>query len=43
MGAPTGVDVEALRTENESLRTERDEVRQTIEDLNARLGDEEGA
>jgi len=37
MGAPTGVDVEAMRTENEQLRKEREELRTTIEDLNSRL------
>mmetsp|Transcript_6617 Transcript_6617/g.17294 ORF Transcript_6617/g.17294 Transcript_6617/m.17294 type:complete len:97 (-) Transcript_6617:130-420(-) len=37
MGAPTGVDVEALRQDNENLRKEREELRSTINDLNARL------
>lgn len=37
MGAPTGVDVEALRAENETLRKEREELRSTIEELNGRL------
>ena len=40
MGAPTGVDVEALRAENEALRKEREELRSTIEDLNSRLTSE---
>ena len=29
MGAPTGVDVEAMRSENEQLRKEREELRAT--------------
>jgi len=37
MGAPTGVDVEAMRAENEQLRKEREELRSTIEELNGRL------
>jgi len=37
MGAPTGIDVEALRQENEALRKEREELRSTINELNARL------
>ncbi|KAJ1453305.1 hypothetical protein M885DRAFT_524713 [Pelagophyceae sp. CCMP2097] len=37
MGAPTGVDVEALRSENDELRKEREELRSTIDELNARL------
>jgi len=37
MGAPTGVDVEAMRAENEQLRKEREELRTTIEELNGRL------
>jgi len=31
MGAPTGVDVEAMRSENEQLRKEREELRATGE------------
>merc|ERR1711998_142239 len=42
MGAPTGVDVEALRTENEQLRKEREELRNTIDDLNNRLQETAG-
>lgn len=38
MGAPTGIDVDALRQENEALRKEREDLRATINDLNARLG-----
>lgn len=37
MGAPTGVDVEAMRAENEQLRKEREELRATIEELNGRV------
>lgn len=37
MGAPTGVDVEAMRAENEQLRKEREELRSTIEELNGRV------
>eukprot|EP00518_Triparma_eleuthera_P004968 CAMPEP_0182456838 /NCGR_PEP_ID=MMETSP1319-20130603/2561_1 /TAXON_ID=172717 /ORGANISM="Bolidomonas pacifica, Strain RCC208" /LENGTH=96 /DNA_ID=CAMNT_0024655161 /DNA_START=43 /DNA_END=333 /DNA_ORIENTATION=- len=44
MGAPTGIDVEAIRAENEALKKEREELTSTIEVLNARLqeaGEEE--
>ena len=37
MGAPTGIDIEAMRAENETLRKEREELRTTIEELNGRL------
>ena len=40
MGAPTGVDVEAMRAENEQLRKEREELRSTIEELNGRVRDQ---
>jgi len=40
MGAPTGVDVEALRQENEALRKEREELRATVNELNARILDD---
>ncbi|KAJ8603771.1 hypothetical protein CTAYLR_000324 [Chrysophaeum taylorii] len=43
VGAPTGIDVEALRQENEALRKEREELRSTINELNARLAGGEGA
>ena len=37
MGAPTGIDVDALRQENEDLKKEREELRSTIDELNTRL------
>jgi hypothetical protein len=37
MGAPTGVDVEAIRAENDNLKKEVAELKSTIEDLNARV------
>jgi predicted nuclease with TOPRIM domain len=37
MGAPTGIDVEAMRAENEQLRKEREELRSTVEELNSRV------
>ncbi len=36
MGAPTGIDVDALRQENEDLKKEREELRSTIDELNTR-------
>merc|ERR1712182_158559 len=42
MGAPTGVDVEALRQENEDLKKEREELRSTIDELNHRLQETAG-
>lgn len=38
MGAPTGVDVEAIRAENDQLKKEKDEMSATIDELNARVG-----
>ena len=37
MGAPTGVDIEALRTENETLKVEKTQLENTIKDLNAKV------
>ena len=37
LGAPTGVDVEAIRAENDNLKKEVAELKSTIEDLNARV------
>jgi len=37
MGAPTGVDVEALKAENESLKSEVAELKGTVEQLNTQL------
>ena len=43
MGAPTGVDVEALRVENEGLRKEVGELRGTVQEMSVRLKEiEEG-
>jgi len=42
MGAPTGVDVEAIRSENDSLKKEVAELKATIEELNARRLEGEG-
>ncbi|EQC33334.1 hypothetical protein SDRG_09310 [Saprolegnia diclina VS20] len=41
MGAPTGVDVEAMRLENEELKKKNAELQKTIEELNKRLTAEE--
>lgn len=43
MGAPTGIDVEALRVENEELKKEVQEMKVTIEELNQRVREAEGA
>ena len=37
MGAPTGVDVEAIRAENEELKKKVASLQETIEELNKRL------
>ena len=37
MGAPTGVDVEALRAENEELKKKVSSLQETIDELNKRL------
>jgi hypothetical protein len=37
MGAPAGVDVEALRLEVESLRADNAKLQSTIKDLNAKV------
>ena len=39
LGAPTGVDVEAIRAENDTLKKENAELKTTIEELNARVSD----
>ncbi|CAK4086363.1 unnamed protein product [Aphanomyces euteiches] len=41
IGAPTGVDVDALRTENEELKKKNAELTKVIEELNKRLTAEE--
>jgi hypothetical protein len=38
MGAPTGVDIEAIRTENEKLKTENAELQSSIKEMTAKLG-----
>lgn len=38
MGAPAGIDVEALRIEVEQLRTENAKLQANIAELNSRLG-----
>lgn len=40
LGAPTGVDIDALRTENEELKKKNAELIQTIEELNKRVRDD---
>lgn len=37
MGAPAGVDVEALRVEVEQLRADKAVLEQTVRDLNAKV------
>ncbi|KUF98787.1 C-Myc-binding protein [Phytophthora nicotianae] len=37
MGAPTGIDVDALRAENEELKKKNAELIKTIEELNKRV------
>jgi hypothetical protein len=37
MGAPTGVDVEALKLENEQLKAEKAAMEATIKELNSRV------
>ena len=37
MGAPTGVDVEALRAENEQLKVDKAALENTIRELNAKV------
>lgn len=37
MGAPTGVDIDALRAENEELKKKNAELIKTIEELNKRV------
>jgi len=43
MGAPTGVDVESLRVENEEMKKQVQELSQTVEELNIRLKEAEEA
>ena len=37
MGAPTGIDVDALRTENEQLKLEKVQLENTVKDLNSKV------
>ena len=37
MGAPTGVDVEAIKAENVSLKKKCDQLKKAIEELNAKI------
>ena len=37
MGAPTGVDVEAIKAENATLKTENEELKGKIQELNSAL------
>ena len=45
MGAPTGVDVEALKAENIQLKGENEQLKKAIEELNSKIettGGEDG-
>ena len=37
MGAPTGIDVEAIRTENEKLKVDNAQLQDSIKDLQEKL------
>ena len=37
MGAPTGVDIEALRAENEQLKVDKTQLEVAVKDLNSKL------
>ena len=39
MGAPTGIDVEAIRAENESLKKDKAELQTAVDELNQKLAD----
>lgn len=41
MGAPTGVDIDALKAENERLKAENKQLTATLEDLNQRVLEED--
>eukprot|EP01029_Cantina_marsupialis_P015846 TRINITY_DN3492_c0_g1_i1.p2 TRINITY_DN3492_c0_g1~~TRINITY_DN3492_c0_g1_i1.p2 ORF type:complete len:106 (+),score=36.98 TRINITY_DN3492_c0_g1_i1:35-319(+) len=41
LGAPRGVDVEALQAENERLRKENDELKETVKELNSRIAEDD--
>lgn len=38
MGAPTGIDVEALRVENEQLKQEKIQLEEMVKELKAKQG-----
>ena len=42
LGAPTGVDVDQLKAENEQLRKQCDEMTLKLEDVQAKLAEAEG-
>ena len=42
LGAPTGVDVDQLKAENEQLRKKCDELTLKLEDVQAKLAEAEG-
>jgi len=37
MGAPTGIDIEAIRTENEKLKVDNSQLQDSIKDLQEKL------
>ena len=37
MGAPTGVDIDALRAENEQLKVDKTQLEVAVKDLNSKL------
>lgn len=41
MGAPTGVDIDAMRAENERLKSENAQLQSSLAELNARIAEEE--
>lgn len=41
MGAPTGVDIEAMKAENERLKAENSQLQASLAELNARIAEEE--
>ncbi|CAM9347276.1 unnamed protein product [Phaeothamnion confervicola] len=43
MGAPTGVDVEAIRLQNEELKRDNDELRTQMRSLNDKIAAEADA
>eukprot|EP00939_MAST-03C_sp_MAST-3C-sp1_P005376 g5376.t1 len=37
MGASTGIDIEAVKAENESLKAQNEQLKKAVEDLNGKL------